>query len=592
MKAAEAREAAARVMARCDALAGISETPGSLTRVYLSPEHLRANALVGEWMAAAGMKVWQDSVGNICGRYEGRQSGATALLLGSHLDTVRNAGRYDGMLGVLTAIETVQALHQRGERLPMAIEIIGFGDEEGTRFGITLLGSRGITGSWPESWLSHPDGNSITVAQAMVDVGLSGEAVHQAARRVEEIAAYLELHIEQGPCLEQEGLALGVVTAINGARRLNCCFTGEAGHAGTVPMAQRKDALAAAAEWMVFTEQATPKHHSQLVATVGTLACSPGAVNVIPGEVTLSLDVRGPEDRALAELLSELLTQAEAIALRRGLCFTADEYYQIPATGCDITLQQALSRAVTEVQGRSLSLPSGAGHDAIAIAERWPVGMLFVRCAGGISHHPAESVMEKDVALAIQAYLKVVCEVAGADHFPQEKPLNVHVSATLTAFNQAEVEDARHQIAHCVALSDWRNAVVAGRPYATLESLLLTADELARTWDGEALRQALSAHPRIGEKPPGAGKEADLSRREQSSVSEADSALNQALRAGNLAYEQRFGQVFLIRASGRSGEEILDALERRLANDAQQEQREALNQLREITLLRLKETFQ
>ncbi|WP_312042873.1 allantoate amidohydrolase [Erwinia sp.] len=412
MNLAAAQQAAARVMARCDRLAAISETPDALTRVYLSPEHLQANRLVGDWMAEAGMRVWQDSVGNICGRYEGQQPDAPALLLGSHLDTVRNAGRYDGMLGVVTAIEAVRALHQQNLRLPLAVEIVGFGDEEGTRFGITLLGSRGLTGSWPESWVSHPDGNSITVAQAMADVGLDAQAIGEAAREVKDIVAYLELHIEQGPCLEQEDLALGVVTAINGARRLNCRFTGEAGHAGTVPMTHRKDALAAAAEWMVFIEQAAPKHGPQLVATVGTLQCQPGAVNVIPGEVALSLDVRGPEDRALAELLSELLTQAEAIALRRGLSFSAETYYQIPATRCDTKLQAVLSQAVTAVQGRSLSLPSGAGHDAIAMAERWPVGMLFVRCDRGISHHPAESVRTEDVAKAVRAWTTAVSEIA------------------------------------------------------------------------------------------------------------------------------------------------------------------------------------
>ncbi|MDF7660645.1 allantoate amidohydrolase [Erwiniaceae bacterium L1_54_6] len=412
MTASEAQSAAARVMARCDALAEISETEDGLMRVYLSPEQMRANQRVGEWMQAAGMTVWQDAVGNICGRYESATPGAPALLLGSHLDTVRNAGRYDGMLGVLSAIETVQWLHDHQQRLPLAIEIVGFGDEEGTRFGITLLGSRGITGSWPESWVTHPDGNGITVAQAMQDVGLDATKILDAARDVNDIAAYLELHIEQGPCLEQEDLALGVVTAINGARRLNCRFTGEAGHAGTVPMTHRKDALAAAAEWMVFIEQTTRELDPQLVATVGTLHCAPGAVNVIPGDVQLSLDVRGPQDEPLARLLSLLLTQAEAIALRRGLTFSADEYYRIAATACDTRLQQALSHALETVQGRSLALPSGAGHDAIAIAERWPVGMLFVRNHRGISHHPAESVQAADVALGVQAYLQAVCDLA------------------------------------------------------------------------------------------------------------------------------------------------------------------------------------
>ncbi|EPT7109107.1 allantoate amidohydrolase [Klebsiella michiganensis] len=405
---AEMQQAAARVMARADELAAISETPDALTRVYLSPQHLEANQRAARWMTQAGMTVWQDSVGNICGRYEGEQEGVPAILLGSHLDTVRNAGRYDGMLGVLAAIEVVHGLHQQGRRLKQAIEIVGFCDEEGTRFGITLLGSRGITGTWPESWLAQTDADGVSVAQAMVLAGLDPARIHLAARRPEEIAAYLELHIEQGPCLEQEGLALGVVEAINGARRLNCRFTGEAGHAGTVPMSHRKDALAAAAEWMVRVETLTREQGGNRVATVGTLRCAPGAVNVIPGDVTLTLDIRGPHDQPLDALLDTLLKEAQAIASRRQLRFSAEEFYRIAATACDSGLQQVLSEAVQAVQGRSLTLPSGAGHDAIAIAERWPSAMLFVRCKGGISHHPAESVTADDVALAIAAYSRAV----------------------------------------------------------------------------------------------------------------------------------------------------------------------------------------
>ncbi|MCG8710715.1 allantoate amidohydrolase [Brenneria sp. 4F2] len=403
-----ARPAAERVMARCDALAEISETAGQLTRVYLSPEHLRANVLVGEWMREAGMQVRQDSVGNICGRYEGRRPNAPALLLGSHLDTVRNAGRYDGMLGVLTAIEAVGVLHRRNIRLPFALEVVGFGDEEGTRFGITLLGSRGLTGTWPADWLNCRDAQGMTVEQALASAGLDPRTIGQAARPVGDIAAYLELHIEQGPCLEQQGLALGVVTAINGARRLNCTFEGVAGHAGTVPMTQRQDALAAAANWMTQAERLTRESDPYLVATFGTLQCLPGAANVIPGEVRLTLDIRGPEDAALDALLKNLLTTAQRIADDRGCRFTAQEYYRIAATRCDAALQQRLSHAVEQVQGGNLLLPSGAGHDAIAIAERWPVAMLFVRCREGISHHPDESVMTADVALALRALTQVI----------------------------------------------------------------------------------------------------------------------------------------------------------------------------------------
>ncbi|WKA61589.1 allantoate amidohydrolase [Pectobacterium aroidearum] len=412
MSPAAARVAAEQIMSRCDALAEISETPGQLTRVYLSLEHLRANARVGEWMREAGMSVWQDSVGNICGRYEGLTPDAPALLLGSHLDTVRNAGRYDGMLGVLTAIEVVRAFHQQGTRLPVALEIIGFGDEEGTRFGITLLGSRGLTGSWPESWLECQDAEGTSVAQALTIAGLDPLEVALAARPVSDIAAYLELHIEQGPCLEQQDLALGVVTAINGARRLNCTFLGLAGHAGTVPMTQRQDALAAAADWMAQAERATRESDPHLVATFGTLQCLPGAANVIPGEVKMTLDIRGPEDAPLDALLEKLLTLGQDIAHQRGCQFSAEEYYRIAATRCDPTLQSILNEAVVQVQGKTLLLPSGAGHDAIAIAERWPVAMLFVRCRGGISHHPDESVTTADVALALQAFYQAVFKAA------------------------------------------------------------------------------------------------------------------------------------------------------------------------------------
>ncbi|MBA5238228.1 allantoate amidohydrolase [Pectobacterium aroidearum] len=417
MSPAAARVAAEQIMSRCDALAEISETPGQLTRVYLSLEHLRANARVGEWMREAGMSVWQDSVGNICGRYEGLTPDAPALLLGSHLDTVRNAGRYDGMLGVLTAIEVVRAFHQQGTRLPVALEIIGFGDEEGTRFGITLLGSRGLTGTWPENWLECQDAEGTSVAQALTIAGLDPLEVALAARPVSDIAAYLELHIEQGPCLEQQDLALGVVTAINGARRLNCTFLGLAGHAGTVPMTQRQDALAAAADWMAQAERATRESDPHLVATFGTLQCLPGAANVIPGEVKMTLDIRGPEDAPLDALLEKLLTLGQDIAHQRGCQFSAEEYYRIAATRCDPALQSILNEAVVQVQGKTLLLPSGAGHDAIAIAERWPVAMLFVRCRGGISHHPDESVTTADVALALQAFYQAVRHIGNKDHF-------------------------------------------------------------------------------------------------------------------------------------------------------------------------------
>lgn len=408
MTADDANRAARRVMARCDTLAEISETPGQLTRVYLSPEHLRANAQVAQWMQDAGMLTWQDAVGNICGRYDAASDDAQAVLLGSHLDTVRDAGRYDGMLGVLTAIEVVDWLHRQDIRGSQAIEIVGFADEEGTRFNITLLGSRGLTGTWPPGWLDCEDAQGVSVAQAMVNVGLDPARIATAERPLDDFSAYLELHIEQGPVLEQEGLPLGVVTAINGARRLTCRFTGEAGHAGTVPMSHRHDALTAAAQWIGFVEQKTRESGPELVATVGTLQCEPGAVNVIPGAVTLTLDIRSPNDDLRETLLNALLDEAVRIGQARGVAFNHDIFYSIAATPCDTRLRNVLAGAVEAVQGRTLLLPSGAGHDAIAIAERWPSAMLFVRCDRGISHHPAESVQQQDVAQALRAYSEAV----------------------------------------------------------------------------------------------------------------------------------------------------------------------------------------
>jgi len=414
MSEQSAADAGRRVMERCDILAAISETPGQITRTYLSREHLRANHQVGEWMRSAGMKVWQDSVGNICGRYEGRQGDLPAILLGSHLDTVRNAGRYDGMLGVLTAIEVVHELHQRHLRLPRAIEVIGFADEEGTRFGIALLGSRGITGTWPPEWLARKDEDGIDVAQAMIQAGLDPALIPRAKRDAHAFAAYLELHIEQGPCLEQAGTALGVVTAINGARRLNCRFTGVAGHAGTVPMSLRKDALSAAARWIAQIDDLTLARGPEMVATVGTLQCLPGVVNVIPGAVNLTLDVRGPDSEELQGLTTALLGLAGTIASRRGIDFSAEEFYHMGATLCDEGLQAKLAETLCRIQGSGPRLTSGAGHDAIAVAECWPVGMLFVRCRRGISHHPDESVTEEDVVIALRAYFDTALTLAGA----------------------------------------------------------------------------------------------------------------------------------------------------------------------------------
>ena len=390
-----------RIFDRCNELALLSEDTDALTRVYLSAQHQQANQLVGSWMRDAGMHVWQDAVGNICGRYEGADSNAPALLLGSHLDTVRNAGKYDGMLGVITAVELVSRLHQQNKRFPFAIEVVGFGDEEGVRFGVTLLGSRGLAGSWDDDWLDKQDSKGISLAQALRDFGLAPEQIHLAKRNPSDFIGYLELHIEQGPLLESTDLALGVVTAINGAKRLHFSFKGMAGHAGTVPMSLRQDALVGASELILSAESIAKDF--DVVATVGKIACHPGAVNVIPSEVSFSLDIRAPDNQQRDVALLAIIKEAKEIAARRQLELGYDCFYSSDATPCSGFLQEALTNAVTKVQGRSMSLASGAGHDAIAIAALCEVGMLFMRCKGGISHNPAESVLVTDIALALQA---------------------------------------------------------------------------------------------------------------------------------------------------------------------------------------------
>jgi allantoate deiminase len=273
---------AERIMQRCDSLARHSELPGGLTRVFLSPQSRAAADLVLGWMREAGMQAALDAIGNVRGRYEGERPGLPCLMLGSHLDTVRDAGRYDGMLGVVSAIECVAALNSQKKRLPFAIEVVGFGDEEGVRFGTTLLGSRAVAGNFDFSSLKVKDSNSVSMEQALRDFGLEPEKIPLVAKKKGEVLAYAELHIEQGPVLEAEGLPVGVVTAINGFSRLRVTLSGTAGHAGTVPMNLRRDALVAAAECIAAVEK-NAKTYNDVVATVGRIEASPGAINVIPG---------------------------------------------------------------------------------------------------------------------------------------------------------------------------------------------------------------------------------------------------------------------------------------------------------------------
>jgi allantoate deiminase len=395
------------INARTQALAAITESPGGLTRRYLTPEHRKANDLVAEWMADAGMRVREDAAGNVVGRYEGESPGQPALMLGSHLDTVIDAGRYDGMLGVVTAVSCVKALNRRNRPLPFAIEVIGFADEEGVRFQSSYLGSRAVAGTFETALLEREDADGLRMADAMTAFGLDPARVGEAARRPEEALAYLELHIEQGPVLEREGLPVGVVTGIAGAAKLAVTITGEAGHAGTVPMSLRQDALPAAAESVLALERIC-RGGEGLVGTVGSLAVLPGAVNVIPGRVRFTVDLRAAENSARIAALSDFEVELRDLAGRRHVEVSIDRVHDADSVACSAWLMDRLGDAVTAEGWRAIRLPSGAGHDAAAMADLTDVGMLFVRCRGGISHNPTESITIEDAEAGARVLLRVM----------------------------------------------------------------------------------------------------------------------------------------------------------------------------------------
>jgi allantoate deiminase len=386
---------AARILERIETLARITEQADGLTRVYLSPQHAEANRLVGSWMREAGLAVHVDAAGNLVGRREGDRPGLPCLMLGSHLDSVRNAGRYDGMLGVLTAIECVEALGDRP--LPFAIEVVGFGDEEGVRFQATMLGSRAIAGTFDPTLLDLQDAAGVSLRAALAAFGLDPAAIGSAARRREDVLAYVEYHIEQGPVLEAEGLPVGVVTAINGQQRFRVQIDGMAGHSGTVPMRLRQDALAAAAECVLAAERIATGV-PDAVATVGQLAPSPGATNVIAGRAVFSLDVRSPRDADRTAVAAAILAECRAIAARRRVTIDIVQTHELASCGCAGWLQAQLSAAIAADGHRVVALPSGAGHDAMAMVALTDVAMLFLRCRDGISHHPAESITAEDAA--------------------------------------------------------------------------------------------------------------------------------------------------------------------------------------------------
>jgi allantoate deiminase len=395
----------ARAVARCDAIgaAPYSDTEYGLFRPYLGPAHRATIAKIDEWMQAAGMRTWIDPAANLVGRYEGAAPDARALLIGSHIDSVNDAGRYDGPLGVMLGIEVVAALAERQRRLPFAIEVIAFGDEEGSRFPASMMCSRAVAGTLDISATMISDGDGISLEQSLAAFGLERSRMTDAARSPESIIGYVEAHIEQGPVLESEGLAVGVVRGIAAQKRFAVTVTGQAGHAGTSAMHLRRDALAAAAEAILAVERVAQEGPADLVATVGRLAVSPGATNVVPGKVDFTIDVRAGRDEMRDAAAGQIIAAISAVADKRGVSLNIEESQRLAASPCDPVLMDRLAEAISSVGQPVRKLVSGAGHDAMVMASLAPTAMLFLRCTGGISHNPGESVDPADAELALAA---------------------------------------------------------------------------------------------------------------------------------------------------------------------------------------------
>jgi allantoate deiminase len=400
-------DAGKRIMGRCDELGRISEPGEGVTRLYLSPQHRVAADTLLRWMTDAGMDARVDEAGNVVGRYHSQNGGGPYLITGSHMDSVVNAGRYDGPLGVVTSLDCVAVLNARGVRFPFGIEVVAFGDEEGTRFKTTLAGSRAIAGQHGDDLLQARDDTGLTMREAMVQFGLDPLSIADAAHRPGDVVGYVEVHIEQGPVLQAKNLPVGVVTAISGQTRATVKVKGAANHAGTVPMGMRKDPLLAAGEIALAIERIASSHDNT-VGTVGFIKAEPGLINVIPGEVSFSIDLRSQKDEVRKIAFAEVEKAAREITAKRGVSATVEVILDLKSCPCASDFVEQLGRAVEKIGIEPTWLPSGAGHDGMAMSTLTDIGMIFVRCKDGISHSPLESVTAEDVAAGASVLLHFI----------------------------------------------------------------------------------------------------------------------------------------------------------------------------------------
>jgi allantoate deiminase len=400
-----------RVMAMIEELAQHTDEPGRLTRLYLSDAHRKAAEATLHLMQGAGLDAHIDALGSVIGRIEGRNPDAPALIIGSHIDSVVDAGRYDGNLGVVLGIAVVEALRQQGTTPACPIEVVAFGDEENVRFPTNLSTSHALSGRFDPGWLDGKDQDGVTLRDALIRFGGDPEGAAALARDPARYRGYLEVHIEQGPQLEAQDLPVGIVSAINGITRARATVIGEAGHAGTVPMTMRRDALATVAEMIGIVERAGSTR-TDTVATVGVAQVQPGAINVIPARVDFTLDARAPDDAVRQAMVQDIISECQAAAQRRGVAFTIEPFMESPATPMDKGLIAQLEEAVRSIGVEPRHLASGAGHDAVAMAHLCPSAMLFVRCKGGISHNPAESITVEDADAAARVLIQAVKQIA------------------------------------------------------------------------------------------------------------------------------------------------------------------------------------
>jgi allantoate deiminase len=390
----------------------MSEEPDRITRRFLTSPVRDVHGLLRKRMESLGMAVDTDAAGNLRGR--GNPTGALAkrLILGSHIDTVPNAGAYDGVLGVTLALEWTELAQELD--LPLTIEVIAFSEEEGVRFGVPFIGSRAVAGRFDPALLALKDADGVTLADVIRDFGLDPSQIGNAALNT-DVLGFVEMHIEQGPVLESEGLSVAAVTAIAGQTRLTLEFRGQANHAGTTPMNLRHDALAGAAEWIAAVE-AEARNSDGLIATVGKIDAEPNAANVIAGIARVGLDLRHADDQTRKAAVESLLAHAQAIAEKRGLTFQWTQQMDQPAVPMDERLTAYLVDAIAAAGLPEKLMASGAGHDAMVMASRVPAAMLFLRSPGGISHHPGESVREEDVEATLKIgrkFLEILATAVG-----------------------------------------------------------------------------------------------------------------------------------------------------------------------------------